>query len=93
MTKLKQISIRNDVFQNESYSGKFENLDVENKLSHTWCPFEPINSTRNVLFGGVVALFFGPSFLNTLYNHDKFFFQTICLIAESSCNMTKQGLT
>ena len=45
-----QILIQNDVSQNEFLSGKFEKVDVDNKMSHTCAPFEPINSTQNDYF-------------------------------------------
>ena len=57
-----QISIQKDVSQNESWSGKIKKVDVENKMSHTWCPVEPKNSTQSALFRGVMALYFASFF-------------------------------
>ena len=48
--------------QNESLSGKFDNLGVDNKMSHTCGHFEPINSTQSALFIGVMALYFSTFF-------------------------------
>ena len=49
--------------------GKFDNLDVVNKMSHTFGHFEPTNSIKSALFRSVIALYFPPSFLITLYFH------------------------
>ena len=46
-------------------SEKIENLDVDNKMSHTCGPFEPINSTQSALFRGVMVLYF----LLFIYDH------------------------
>ena len=51
-----QILIQNDVSQNEFLSGKFEKVDVDNKMSHTCGPFEPINSTQNDYFRFLITL-------------------------------------
>ena len=58
MTKFSQIPIQQNVPQNESLSGKFDNLGADNKMSHTCGHFEPINSTQSALFRGVMALYF-----------------------------------
>ena len=60
-----QILIQNNVSQNEFLSGKFEKVDVDNKMSHTCGPFEPINRTQSALFKGVMALYF----LSFFYDH------------------------
>ena len=60
-----QISIQKDVSQYEFLNGKFENVDVDNKMSHTCGPFEPINSIQSALFKGVMALYF----LSFFYDH------------------------
>ena len=62
MTKFSQISIQQNVPQNESLSGKFDNLSVDNIMSHTCGHFEPINSTQSALFIGVMALYFSTFF-------------------------------
>ena len=62
MNKFSQILIQQDVPQNESLSGKFENLGKDNKMSHTCGHFEPINSTQSALFIGVMALYFSTFF-------------------------------
>ena len=62
MTKFSQISIQQNVPQNESFSGKFDNLGVDNKMSRTCGHFEPINSTQSALFKGVMALYFSTFF-------------------------------
>ena len=49
MTKLSQISIQQNVPQNESLSGKFDNLSVDNRMSHTCGHLEPIDSTQSVM--------------------------------------------
>ena len=56
MNKFSQILIQQDVPQNESLSGKFDNLGVDNKMSHTCGPFEPINSTQNDYFRFLITL-------------------------------------
>ena len=45
LTKFSQISSLIHMSQNKFQSGKFENFDVDNKMSHTCGPFEPTNST------------------------------------------------
>ena len=62
MNKFSQILIQQDVPQNESISGKFENLGIGNKMSHTCGHFEPINGTQSALFIGVMALYFSTFF-------------------------------
>ena len=59
MTKFSQISIQQNVPQNESLIGKFDNLGTDNKMSHH---FEAINSTQSALFIGVMALYFSTFF-------------------------------
>ena len=56
MIKFSQISIQKDVSQNESLSGKFENVDVDNKMSYTCGPFEPINSNQKDHFRFLLTL-------------------------------------
>ena len=51
-----QISIQKDVSQYEFLNGKFENVDADNKMSHTCGPFEPINSTQNDYFRFLITL-------------------------------------
>ena len=78
MNKFSQILIQQDVPQNESLSGKFDNLGVDNKMSHTCGHFEPINSTQSALFIGVMALYFST-----------FFFEHT--VHSSSCLIVQQG--
>ena len=62
MNKFSQILIQQDVPQNESLSGKLDNLGVDNKMSHTCGHFEPINSTQSAVFRGIMAIYFSTFF-------------------------------
>ena len=64
MTKFSQISIQEDVSQNQFLSEKFENVDVDNKMSHTCGHFESTNSTKSAFFRSVIALYFSPFFFH-----------------------------
>ena len=68
-----QISIQKIVPQNESLSGKFDNLSVDNRMSHTCGHYEPINSTQIALLIGVMAFDFSIFFFeHTVVTNARF---------------------